>query len=213
MRGGQAIQSVLPDMARVRSFGPIASHDAEVLILGSMPGRASLAAGQYYAHPRNAFWPIISELLQFDAASAYKIRVQALKSARIALWDVLESCTRRGSLDAMIDDDTLAANDFQAFFRAHQEIRRVYFNGVKAEACYRRHVLPGVASAPIFYSRLPSTSPANASLSFARKLCAWQVILRSKSQRTSSMKATSSQRPNLNPTSRRHPARLKPKRS
>ena len=199
-------------MARVRSFKPIAGPDAKVLILGSMPGRASLAAGEYYAHPRNAFWPIVAELLGIDPASRYKARVQALRSARIALWDVLKSCARQGSLDAMIEEDTLLVNDFRAFFSSHGKIRRVYFNGTKAEACYKRHVLPDLDSGPMEYSRLPSTSPANASSSFFQKRHAWRVILRAGDQRTSSMKATSSQRPNLKPTSRRIPACLKPKR-
>lgn len=165
-------------MTRVHSFEPIEHKNAEVLILGSMPGQLSLTAGQYYAHPRNVFWRITSELLHFDAASAYDVRVQALKSARIALWDVLQSCTREGSLDAMIENDTLTANDFQTFFRKHKKIKYVFFNGATAEACYRRHVLRDVDFGSISYVRLPSTSPAHASMSFARKLAAWQVILR-----------------------------------
>ncbi len=173
-------------MGRVHSFEPIEDRNSEVLILGSMPGRASLTAGEYYAHPRNVFWRIISELLHFDATSAYGKRVQALKSARIALWDVLQSCIRKGSLDAMIENDTLTANDFRTFFRAHQGIQYVFFNGAKAEACYSRHVLCEIDNGSIGYSRLPSTSPANASVSFARKLEAWQVILKPKqsAQRT-----------------------------
>ena len=90
------------NVAHIYSFAPIAERNAGILILGSMPGRASLAAGQYYAHAQNAFWRIISELLQFDPVSSYAVRVQALKSARIALWDVLRSCKREGSLDSMI---------------------------------------------------------------------------------------------------------------
>ena len=94
----------------VRSFEPIGDRNAEVLILGSMPGRASLAAGQYYAHPQNAFWRILSRLLQCDPASPYPARIKALKSARIALWDVLQSCEREGSLDSMIERETQVAN-------------------------------------------------------------------------------------------------------
>jgi TDG/mug DNA glycosylase family protein len=164
-------------MARVRSFEPIENAKAEVLVLGSMPGRASLAAGQYYAHSQNAFWRIAGELLRFDPASPYKKKVRALKSARIALWDVLHSCTREGSLDASIESDTQIANDFRKFLQAHKKIRRVFFNGAKAEACFRRHVLPEIDAPFMNYLRLPSTSPANASMSFARKLSAWQVIL------------------------------------
>lgn len=164
-------------MERIYSFAPISDRNAEILILGSMPGCASLAAGQYYAHAQNAFWRITSTLLQFDPASPYEVRVQALKSARIALWDVLQSCRREGSLDSMIEADTQIANDFHAFFRTHPQITHVFFNGAKAEACFRRHVLREIDGRSIRYIRLPSTSPANASMSFARKLDAWRIIL------------------------------------
>ncbi|TSA53162.1 MAG: DNA-deoxyinosine glycosylase [Nitrosomonadaceae bacterium] len=165
-------------MAHIYSFAPIAERNAEILILGSMPGCASLTAGQYYAHAQNAFWRIISELLQLDPASPYEVRVQALKSARIALWDVLRSCKREGSLDSMIEADTQTANDFRTFFRTHPQITHVFFNGAKAEACFRQHVLHGIDGRTTrCYTRLPSTSPANASLSYARKLEAWRTIL------------------------------------
>lgn len=165
------------NVAHIYSFAPIADRNARILILGSMPGRASLTAGQYYAHAQNAFWRIISELLQLDPASPYEVRVQALKSARIALWDVLRSCKREGSLDSMIEADTQTANDFRTFFRAHPQITHVFFNGAKAEACFRQHVLRGIdGRATRCYTRLPSTSPAHASLSYARKLEAWRTI-------------------------------------
>ncbi len=161
----------------VRSFPPIARRDAEVLILGSMPGEASLAAGRYYAHPRNAFWPIMAALLGFAPDAPYARRVRALKEARIALWDVLHSCRRRGSLDADIAREDLAANDFAAFFRSHARIRRVVFNGAAAEQCFRRHVEPGLKLRGIAYARLPSTSPAHAALSFDAKREAWRVLV------------------------------------
>ena len=162
-------------MPRVRSFKPIADSKAEILILGSMPGRASLAARQYYAHPRNAFWRIAAELLGFDSTLPYAKRVRALKAARIALWDVLQSCTREGSLDARIENGI--ANDFSTFFRNHGKIRHVFFNGATAEATFKRHVLPTLGGRALSYRRLPSTSPANASVSLARKLRAWRAIL------------------------------------
>jgi hypoxanthine-DNA glycosylase len=163
-------------MPRVRSFKPIEDGKAEILILGSMPGRASLAARQYYAHPQNAFWRIAAELLEFDRASPYVKRVQALKAARIALWDVLHSCNREGSLDARIENGV--ANDFRRFFRTHRKIRRVFFNGAKAEATFKRHVLPEIDGSALSFRRLPSTSPANASMSPTRKLSAWRAIIR-----------------------------------
>jgi TDG/mug DNA glycosylase family protein len=167
-------------MARIYSFEPIEDGNAEILVLGSMPGQASLIAGQYYAHAQNAFWRIISELLQLDAKAPYSMRVRALKSARIALWDVLRSCTREGSSDSMIERDTQTANDFRTFFRTHEKISHVFFNGTKAEDCFKRHVLRDIDGGSVSYARLPSTSPANASMSFADKLSAWRVILRPK---------------------------------
>lgn len=164
-------------MARVHSFEPVEDASAEILILGSMPGRASLVAGQYYAHAQNAFWPIMAELLRFDATAPYDVRQRALKSARIALWDVLHSCVREGSLDAMIERDSQTANDFRMFFRTHTKISRVFFNGAKAQACFKRHVLENVETNSVSYARLPSTSPAYASMSFAEKLDAWRVLL------------------------------------
>lgn len=164
-------------MARIYGFEPIAGKNARVLVLGSMPGVMSLTAGQYYAHPQNAFWRILGALLGFEPASPYPARVRALKDARIALWDVLHSCVREGSLDAKIDDGTLVANDFKSFFSSHAKIERVFFNGIKAEASYRRHVLPKLAEARVDHLRLPSTSPANASMAFAKKLEAWRAIV------------------------------------
>lgn len=172
----------MPEVAaRLRSFPPVAAPDAELLILGSMPGAASLAAGQYYAHPHNAFWPILAEVLGFDRAGPYEARLAALTSARIALWDVLHSCEREGSLDARIRSGTQVANDFAAFFRRHRRIRRVVFNGAMAEQCFRRHVLARGVGEGLEYERLPSTSPANASWSRERKVAAWRRALAGRS--------------------------------
>ena len=163
---------------RIRSFAPIADRRARVLILGSMPGRASLAAGRYYAHKQNAFWRIVCELLGLDPASPYGKRVQALKAARIAVWDVLKSCERQGSMDAMIARDTEIANNFAAFFRNHRDISHVFFNGAKAASSFDRNVLPVLGTRTLRYIRLPSTSPANASLPYERKRRAWRMILK-----------------------------------
>lgn len=167
-------------MPHVQSFAPIADARARILILGSMPGKASLAAGQYYAHAQNLFWRILGEITGADAAAPYATRARALKSHGIALWDVLESCAREGSLDSAIDDATIRANDFVSFYRAHPRIAQVFFNGAKAEACYRKYVLPALAHAPAppSYHRLPSTSPANASMSRAHRQTQWQQALR-----------------------------------
>lgn len=160
----------------MRSFEPVENAQATVLILGSMPGKASLRAGQYYAHPRNLFWSIVGELVGAGPDLPYKKRLRLLRSAGIALWDVIESCDRETSLDSDIEKDSLVPNDFLSFFSAHPKIRRVYFNGRKAEECYRKYALPALGEKPVSCRRLPSTSPAHASLSYARKLAAWRVI-------------------------------------
>jgi double-stranded uracil-DNA glycosylase len=166
-------------VTRIHSFAPIAHEQAEILILGSMPGQASLAAGQYYAHKQNAFWRIMAELLSFDPGMPYVDKVQVLRSARIALWDVLHSCKRTGSLDSMIEAETQISNDFVTFFRRHRYVTHIYFNGSKAETCFKQLVAPKIRSDRFCYYRLPSTSPANASISFECKLEAWREILES----------------------------------
>ncbi len=161
----------------VEGFLPIEDRHARILILGSMPGEASLAAREYYAHPQNTFWRILSLLLMFDRNAPYAIKITALKSARIAVWDVLKSCVRSGSADAMIERDTQMPNDFLTFFRTHRGITHVFFNGTAAAICFRRHALRETAAPSIRYGSLPSTSPANASRSFEEKLQAWRIIL------------------------------------
>ena len=167
-------------MPHIQSFPPIANSNAHVLILGSMPGKESLRAGQYYAHPRNAFWPIMGELVGATPAMPYQTRIRMLKSAGIALWDVLASCTRHSSMDADIEEDSICANDFASFFTAHPHITQIFFNGAMAERCFRKHVLPLLEHLPLHYQRLPSTSPANASMRYENKLKAWKVIMESR---------------------------------
>lgn len=167
-------------MARVTGFPPICGRTPRVLVLGSMPGVASLEAAQYYAHPRNAFWPLMQALLGIDATLPYHRRVTALKRQRIAVWDVLESCVRPGSLDAAIEPDSVRANDIGGFLTQHRSVSAVFFNGQMAASAYRRHVAPTLsdAVAQVATIRLPSSSPANASWSFERKLAAWQQVAR-----------------------------------
>ena len=166
-------------MPQVRSFAPIADARARVLILGSMPGAASLAAREYYAHPQNLFWRILGEMTAADHTLSYASRTRALKSRGIALWDVLAACTREGSLDSAIDDATIVPNDFAVFYRGHKRIAHIFFNGAKAEACYRKYVLPRLADepGPRSYTRLPSTSPAHASMTRAHKEDFWKHAL------------------------------------
>lgn len=164
-------------MNPVTSFAPLSQPFAEVLILGSMPGAASLKAQQYYAHPRNSFWPIMARVAGFDAAAPYDVRVEALTSAGVAVWDVLQSCVRPGSLDNSIRAGSRVANDFAAFFKRHPGIRLVCFNGAEAQTSYNRHVLPHLNTREIRYVRLPSTSPAHA-VAFDHKLAAWRAECR-----------------------------------
>jgi double-stranded uracil-DNA glycosylase len=174
------------DMPHIQSFPPIENPNASILILGSMPGKESLRAGQYYAHPRNAFWPIMGELAGAFPTLPYEARTRMLKSAGIALWDVLASCTRHGSLDADIDTDSIRPNDFASFFLKHPHITRVFFNGTMAEQCFHKHVQPLLRALPrprlLHYQRLPSTSPANASMRYENKLKAWKAFLESPHQ-------------------------------
>lgn len=163
-------------MARVRSFPPIALPDARVLILGSMPGAASLSAGQYYAHPRNLFWPIMGALVGAAPELPYPHRIARLAEAGIAVWDVLASCVRPGSLDSSIAE--AQANDFAAFFARHRRIGHVFFNGSMAQTSFRRLVRPTLpATLSLHCARLPSTSPAHAGLSREAKLAAWRAVL------------------------------------
>jgi hypoxanthine-DNA glycosylase len=163
---------------QVHSFPPVANPGARVLILGTMPGKTSLREQRYYAHPQNQFWRILGALLGFDPAIAYETRLAALRAADLALWDVLQSCTRASSLDAAIEPHSAVPNDFPAFLAQHAQIRRICFNGVTAEALFRRHVRPHLPRQPERrLLRLPSTSPAHAALPFAAKLQAWQAIL------------------------------------
>ena len=157
-----------------QGFGPVVDHRATVLILGSFPSVQSLATHQYYANPRNAFWPITAELFGFDCSAPYDLRLSALRSHHVALWDVLHKCRRIGSSDSAIDPKSLVINDFGELFANHPTITRVYFNGVKASELYRR--LAGEAlSERIHFQRLPSTSPAHA-IPPGAKLAAWRAI-------------------------------------
>jgi hypoxanthine-DNA glycosylase len=162
---------------RLRSFPPIADARARVLVLGSMPGEASLRARQYYAHPRNAFWPILGALCGFDARAPYARRARALRRCGIALWDVFASCVRDGSLDGDIEPGSAEVNDFAAFFAAHPRIGTVFCNGGTAYASFRRRVLPALpAAASLPVVRLPSTSAAHASLRPRQKLARWRAV-------------------------------------
>jgi hypoxanthine-DNA glycosylase len=177
--GGVDRRSKGISVAFVESFPPVSRVDARLLVLGSMPGAASLAAGRYYAHPRNAFWPIAGALCGFDADAPYDERLAGLMANGIALWDVLAACERSGSLDAAIDRATARTNDFVAFFAAHPHLCAVACNGGAAHDLFRRRVLPQLVAAGFGTKTiaLPSTSPAHAGRSLAQKRAAWRRVL------------------------------------
>ena len=148
-----------------------------LLVLGSMPSVTSLKQQQYYAHPRNAFWPIMTHLFGLQLSS-YRERAEEMTGHGVAVWDVLQACTRSSSLDSDIDDSSIVTNDFQGFFQAHPQVRKIFFNGAKAESVYLKQVIPGLAPEPAAFphSRLPSTSPANAGMNFEQKLEVWRAL-------------------------------------
>lgn len=165
-------------MPTARSFPPLARPDARVLILGSMPGEASLRQRQYYAYPHNQFWSIMGTLFGAGREQPYAERVQALIAQGVAVWDVLKSCERVGSLDGSIRPDSERPNDFKRFLAAHPRIHAVFFNGAKAQSAFARDVLPrlGARAARLAFVRLPSTSPTHAGMPRADKLRAWRQI-------------------------------------
>jgi hypoxanthine-DNA glycosylase len=163
-----------------RGFAPIAAPDARVLVLGSLPGQVSLRRREYYAQPRNAFWPIMGALFGAGPELAYPLRAARLRRHGVAVWDVCHSAFRAGSLDAAIVAGSVTVNDFAHFYARHGSLRVVCFNGRAAETLYRRRVLPGLtgAAARLTLLALPSTSPAHATRPFAEKLAAWRLLAR-----------------------------------
>ncbi|CAA9301322.1 MAG: G:T/U mismatch-specific uracil/thymine DNA-glycosylase, partial [uncultured Lysobacter sp.] len=145
----------------LKGLPPIENPDACALILGSMPGGMSLTKGRYYAHPQNRFWSYMGQLVGAGPELAYEARLEVLKQAGVALWDVLAECEREGSLDSAIRAEV--TNDFRGFLAAHPKLRYVLFNGAKAEQSFRRYALPRLDGLELHLHRLPSTSPANMS--------------------------------------------------
>ncbi|HEX5051676.1 MAG TPA: DNA-deoxyinosine glycosylase [Planctomycetota bacterium] len=172
-------RATLAAVGTVSSFRPIAAADARVLILGSMPGVRSLRERQYYAHPQNAFWSILGAVCGFSPSLAYRERTRLLVEHGIALWDVLHSCERPGSLDSSIVAASRRANDFASFFRRHPDIAVVLCNGGTAFSLYGRTVVPALPGpfAELPCVRMPSTSPAHAGLRPPQKLAAWREVL------------------------------------
>ena len=153
-----------------QGLGAVVAPDARLLILGSFPGRASLDAARYYAHARNAFWPILGHLLGEPLAQMpYEERLLRVMARRIAIWDSCSTCRRSGSLDSAMREISL--NDFSMLFSMAPGIEAVAFNGRQAEKL-ARNALPDRLSRYV----LPSTSPAYASRTLLQKLDDWSVL-------------------------------------
>ena len=161
-------------MEKSEGFPPIARPDARVLVLGSLPGQRSLSESRYYAHPQNAFWPIMRDV--FGINGSYEKRCASLEEHQIALWDVLRASIRPGSMDAKIRMDTATVNDFASFLHEYSSIEAVCFNGKKAEQLFHR-LVPQEHCKNLQLTALPSTSPAYAALPYDIKLQTWKKVL------------------------------------
>lgn len=161
----------------LESFKPEFHNDARILVLGSMPGKVSLDAQRYYAHARNLFWPMLSDILGEALPLDYGNRLHWLKDHGIALWDVLKHCERDGSLDSRIDRRTEVPNDLKGLIAQLPQLQLVIFNGKKAEQLFRRHFSNIDFGGQLSMMGLPSTSPANAGMSYQEKVQAWREAL------------------------------------
>jgi len=151
-------------------LAPVIALDTRILILGSFPGAASLAAGKYYAHPRNQFWPLVSALVGEDLASLpYEKRLPRLLAHRFGLWDVLAGCEREGSLDSAIRNP--AANDFERLRTLCPQLETVGFNGQASGKFAQQFAAAGYRTVV-----LPSSSPAHMTMSFEQKLAVWRHL-------------------------------------
>jgi len=158
----------IPDCSR--GLPPVTGPVPRVLILGSFPSVLSLAHGEYYGNPKNRFWAVMEELFAIPAALPYAERCQRLTREGVALWDVVRGCTREGSADSRIRNPV--PNDITGFVRAHPSVRLIALNGTTAGHLYHRFAMvPDIPSVT-----LPSTSPANAAVTFGEKVRAWDVV-------------------------------------
>lgn len=160
---------------KIQSFPSLSNPEAEVLLLGTMPGVKSLEMNQYYAHPRNHFWKLVTHIFDEDFPLDYHQKKEMLLRNRIAVWDVLQACERQGSLDSAISKEV--PNDFSTFLKMHPNIRLIAFNGQKAAAFFKKYVQ---LDKEYDFVVLPSTSPAHAGKSFEQKLSEWKIIAPSK---------------------------------
>ena len=154
-----------------KSFAPFIDENSRLLILGTMPGIKSLEKQQYYAHERNAFWPLLFAIFRSPYTTDYQQKIKLLYDNNIALWDTLKYCFREGSLDS--DIQMAEPNNIDGLLKIYPKIKSIVFNGKYAEKFYKKHQK---ISSEIKYLSMPSTSPANARLSFEQKLQIWSAI-------------------------------------
>ncbi len=166
-------------MVRATGFPPIVDAAANVLILGSLPSVKSIEAFEYYAHPQNTFWRIMGELFGAGPDIPYIRRAELLRLNKVAVWDVLASSVRPGSMDSAINETTASPNDFVSLFETYSAISLICFNGQKAAGMFEKLVLSehGDLRQGMSFETLPSTSPAFASMPFAEKLEKWSIVL------------------------------------
>ena len=159
-------------MQKISSFPPIINENSKILILGSIPGVKSLEMQQYYAHPQNKFWKIICEIFNEEFTTNYQQRIEILEKHHIALWDVIDTCERKGSLDSEIRNEE--ANKIEELLQNFPNIKAIFCNGQKSHKNLQK-ILGKKIRLPIIV--LPSTSPAYAGLSYFDKLKLWYIIL------------------------------------
>ncbi|MDR3585912.1 MAG: DNA-deoxyinosine glycosylase [Desulfosporosinus sp.] len=158
-------------MNLLTSFQPIIDEHSRLLILGSMPGVESLRLQQYYANPRNQFWKILYTLFNSEPNPDYEERVSFVKSKKIAVWDVIGSCYREGSLDSNIREEKV--NNFSALFKTYPDLKTILFNGGKAYETYKKWI--GFGTIPnLTFHKLTSSSPANTKR-YEEKLREWSA--------------------------------------
>lgn len=177
-------RAVAPE--RSRAFAPLLGEAPWLLILGSLPGAASLAAGQYYAHPRNLFWDFMGELFGAGPDLPYAARTLVLQAGGVAVWDVLCDAIRPGSLDADIELASARHNDLASLLWRHPSIRLVAFNGGTAARLFRQRIAPHLTGRQpaLATLTLPSTSPAHAGLGRRQKLLRWRELTRYRPERS-----------------------------
>lgn len=170
----------LGESPRIESFPPQIAAGCRLLLLGTAPSVRSLAMQQSYAHPQNLFWPLMGEMFDAGPELDYAERIARLQARGIGIWDVLQYCERPGSLDSSIVRSSEIPNDIPGLLESHPGIVAIALNGGRAQQSFRRLVLPaleGHQAERIVLLDLPSTSPANASMTRAEKRKRWRVLL------------------------------------